>query len=74
VGAAAAGGAVVSTLPARPDLERLRREAKALQRACLAGDAEAVRRIAIALPDAEPRALPLAKAQTVIARDFGFPS
>jgi hypothetical protein len=63
----------VSELPARPNLERLRREAKALQRACLAGDDAAARRIALALPGAEPRELPLAKAQTVIARDYGFP-
>ena len=64
----------MSTLPAQPDLERLRREAKALQRACLAGDVEATRRIATALPDAEPRRLPLGKAQMVVARDYGFAS
>jgi len=64
----------VSALPARPDLERLHREAKALQRACLAGDAEATRRIESALPDAEARRLPLGKAQLVVARDYGFAS
>lgn len=64
----------MSALPDRPDLERLRREAKALQRACLAGEAAAVRRVALALPDADPRELPLAKAQTVVARDYGFAS
>jgi len=64
----------VKALPARPNLERLRREAKALQRACLAGDAEAVRRIALALPAAQPRGLPLGKAQTAVARGYGFAS
>jgi hypothetical protein len=64
----------LSALPARPNLERLRREAKALQRACLAGDAEAVRRIALVLPGAQPRVLPLTKAQTVVARSYGFPN
>lgn len=64
----------MSTLPAQPDLERLRREAKALQRACLAGDVEATRRIATVLPDAESSRLPLGKAQMVVARDYGFAS
>ena len=64
----------MSGLPVRPDLERLRREARALQRACLAGDAEALRRLSNALPAAEPHELPLAKAQVVVARDYGFAS
>jgi hypothetical protein len=64
----------VPTLPARPNLERLRREARAFQRACLAGDAEATRRLAAVFPGADPRGLALTMAQTVVARGYGLAS
>jgi hypothetical protein len=61
-------------LPPRPDLERLRREARTLQRACLAGDAAAAARLEAVFAEAPAVGLPLTKAQTVIARDYGFAS
>jgi hypothetical protein len=64
----------MAVLPERPDLERLRRVAKALQRACLTGEPAAISRVAARLPDADPRRLALAKAQSVVARDYGFAS
>ncbi|MGH7506981.1 MAG: ankyrin repeat domain-containing protein [Longimicrobiales bacterium] len=60
-------------LPPSPDLDHLRRQAKALMRACLAGDADAMRRVRAVLPDA-PARLRLADAQLVIAREYGFAS
>ena len=64
----------MSRLPARPDLVRLRREARALQRACLAGDAQAARRLAAIAEEDSPRQIALTKAQTVVAREYGFAS
>ena len=61
------------SLPNRPSFDRLRRLARAFQRACLAGDGDAARRLAAVFPEADPRALALTTAQTVIARDHGFP-
>jgi hypothetical protein len=61
-------------LPASPSLDRLRWLARAFQRACLAGEANAAGRLAAVFPAADPRALTLTTAQTVIARDHGFPS
>jgi hypothetical protein len=61
-------------LPARPDLDRLRREARALQRACLAGDGQAARRLAAVSSEASPRQIALTTAQTVVAREYGFAS
>jgi hypothetical protein len=59
-------------LPARPRLEHLKRQAKALQNAFLAGDTEAVRRVEAAIG---PRpTLKLTEAQRVIAREYGFAS
>jgi GNAT superfamily N-acetyltransferase len=52
----------------RTDLDRARREAKALLRAARAGDAEALARMR---PDREPR---LADAQRAVARELGEPS
>ena len=68
-------------LPARPNLDHLKHQAKALLRAAQARDAEALRRFAI-LPahsgkpiDAiDPEALALHDAQSAIAREYGFPS
>lgn len=57
------------TLPARPDVDHLRRQAKDLLRAARGGDAAAAERIA-----AVSGRLNLAAAQLVIARDYGFAS
>lgn len=60
------------SLPARPSLARLRDQARALQRGCRVAEPVALARLAAVFPDmAEPR---LAKAQAVIAREYGFPS
>ena len=61
-------------LPPRPDLARLRREARALQRACLAGEREATTRLAAVFAGDAARELPLTRAQAVIAREYGLPS
>jgi ankyrin repeat protein len=59
-------------LPARPHLDHLRNEAKALQKAFDAGDADAVRRVRDAI--GAKAALKLTDAQRVIAREYGFPT
>ena len=56
-------------LPARPDLDQLRHQARDLLRAARAGDPTALRRI-----HAASDRLTLAAAQRVVARDHGFPS
>jgi len=56
-------------LPARPDLGQLRRQAKELQRAATAGDADALRRVGTV-----SQRLVLASAQLAIAREYGFAS
>jgi hypothetical protein len=61
-------------LPPRPNLERLRREARALQRACVAGDAGAAARVAAEFADTPLASLPLTKAQAVVAREYGLAS
>ena len=59
-------------LPARPHLDHLKHEAKALQRAFRDGDIVARDRVAAVLG---PRAaLKRTEAQRVIAREYGFPS
>lgn len=60
------------TLPARPSLESLRKQAKKLARDATAGDADATARVRAHLPNAD---IPLAarNAQLVIAREYGFP-
>lgn len=60
---------MASSLPERPDIEQLRRQAKELRDAARRGDAAAVQRFA-------DRTAPitLAAAQLVIARELGFPS
>lgn len=62
---------MTSALPARPDLEHLRREAKLLLRALQAGNADAAARLA-----AHAGGLPAAlnTAQLVVAREHGFTS
>jgi hypothetical protein len=60
---------VVSTLPGRPDLDQLRRQARELLRAAAANDEEALRRIR-----AVSEKQTLSAAQLAIAREYGFPS
>src|SRR6476660_2133428 len=59
------------SLPARPSLESLRKQAKKLARDIAAGDAEAIARARVHLPRVE---LPLTQrnAQLVIAREYGY--
>ena len=59
------------SLPARPSLDSLRKQAKKLTRRVAAGDAEAVGRARTQLPDAE-LPLSLRDAQLVLAREYGF--
>ncbi|MFE9751223.1 ankyrin repeat domain-containing protein [Saccharothrix saharensis] len=63
-------------MPERPHLDSFRRQARALQRAARAGDAEAVERVARHLPRAldEVGGVRLSAAQLVIAREYGFAS
>src|SRR5258708_5596093 len=68
-------------LPARPNLEQLKKQAKSLLPAAHAHDGDALRRFA-ALPafsgkstdEIEAADLALHDAQSVIAREYGFPS
>lgn len=64
------------SLPARPDLGHLRRQARALQRAAVAGDPQAAARIARSHPDppTDLTAFRLSAAQLTVAREYGFPS
>ncbi len=59
------------SLPARPSLESLRKQAKKLVREIAAGDAAAIARARVHLPNVS---LPLTQrnAQLVIAREYGF--
>jgi hypothetical protein len=59
------------SLPPRPSLESLRKQAKALARGIAAGDATAIARAHAQLPQAK---LPLSQrdAQLVLAREYGF--
>ncbi len=59
----------MATLPAHPNLDHLRRQARDLLRAASAGDADAARR----LEGASDR-LDLSTAQLVLAREYGFAS
>ena len=62
------------TLPERPSLEQLRKQAKGLLRDARSGDATARARIA-AVSDADPAArIQLAHGQLAIAREYGFAS
>src|ERR671922_3009491 len=59
------------SLPPRPSLESLRKQAKKLARDVAAGDAAAIARARAHLPNVEPR-LTQRNAQLVIAREYGF--
>lgn len=59
----------MSQLPARPDLDQLRRQARELHQAARDGDARSLRRLGQA-----PGAVALSAAQLAIARDYGFAS
>ena len=58
-------------LPARPSLESLRKQAKKLARDIAAGDARAITRARVQLPNVDPP-LTQRNAQLVIAREYGF--
>ena len=62
----------MKSLPARPSLESLRKQAKKLARDVAAGDADAIARANAVLPAVEP---PLSQrnAQLVVAREYGYP-
>jgi ankyrin repeat protein len=66
----------VVPLPEQPSLEQLRKQAKELRRAVLAGDPEAASEAAARSPDAPdaPPGFTLRAAQLVIARRYGFAS
>lgn len=59
-------------LPARPHLDHLKNEAKALHNAVVEGDLTALDRVRAALGDKPVRKL--TDAQRVIAREYGFPT
>lgn len=61
----------MKSLPARPSLESLRKQAKQLARAVAAGEPAAIARARVCLPRAEPP-LTQRNAQFVIAREYGF--
>ncbi len=63
-----------SSLPERPDLDQLRRQAKELRDAARRGDRAAQERIARHHPAAHGGDVSLAAAQLVIARELGFSS
>jgi hypothetical protein len=62
-----------SSLPARPSLEQLRKQAKDLMRALRGGDRAAAERFHAVVPHrADSAAASLADAQFVVAREYGF--
>jgi hypothetical protein len=61
------------SLPERPDLDQLRRQAKELRRSAQAGDRDAIERL-LRVADVDPATVTLSTAQLVIAREFGFAS
>ena len=63
-----------TSLPERPDLDQLRRQAKELRDAARRGDPEAVERFARHYRSAARGVVTLAAAQLVIARELGFAS
>jgi hypothetical protein len=62
------------SLPSRPSLVRLRDQARGLQRGCRAQEPAALARLTAVFPDVAGEGLALAKAQSVIAREYGFAS
>jgi ankyrin repeat protein len=64
---------VSDTLHLNPSLDHLKHQARTLKRAHDAGDADAVARVQRQLPDFSGDLI-LTKAQTVIAREYGFES
>src|ERR1700722_1959970 len=62
------------TLPDRPNLEQLKKQAKDLLRDYLAGDAKAVAEVNRAERSANPEAFALADTQRILARAYGFAS
>jgi ankyrin repeat protein len=63
-----------TSLPERPDLDQLRRQAKELRDAARAGDPDAVERFVRHHGSASQRVATLTAAQLVIARELGFAS
>src|SRR6478672_13810015 len=61
----------MKSLPARPSLESLRKQAKKLAHDVAAGDAAAVERVRAHLPSVDPP-LTQRNAQLVIAREYGY--
>jgi hypothetical protein len=61
----------MKSLPARPSLESLRKQAKKLARDVAAGDAAALARVRAHLPSVDPP-LTQRNAQLVIAREYGY--
>jgi hypothetical protein len=61
-------------LPAKPNLEHLKEQAKDLLRKCQQGDAAATERFRSLASYSASASLKLADAQHVIARDYGFAS
>ena len=62
------------TLPARPDLDQLKRQAKELLKAFVAGDAAAAAEVNARYQGARAGTFALHDAQLVLARAYGFPS
>ncbi len=63
-----------TSLPERPDLDQLRRQAKELRDASRRGDPTALERVTRQHPTARAGEVSLAAAQLVIARELGFSS
>jgi ankyrin repeat protein len=63
-----------ASLPERPDLDQLRRQAKELRDAARSGDPGALERVARHHRSAPPGAVSLTAAQLVVARELGFSS
>jgi hypothetical protein len=61
-------------LPARPNLEQLRKQAKDLLEQFLSGDPAAAAQVHQFERDADPTDFALSDAQRVLARAYGYPS
>ena len=62
------------SLPSRPDLGRLKRLARTLQRSAAANDRHALERLRALFPELMPDTVKLSHAQLAIAREYGSPS